>query len=309
MSAELSVIIVVGRQRLRAEQCIEALLKQDNPPPMELIVIDVAPEAEPPRWASSATVRHIPRPETESMAEAKAIGARLAHSEFIAFLEDHCHPGPGWASAVRHAFKCDVDVVAYAFKNLNPVNYTSRAFLVLAYGPWLAPAESGPVSSPSWMNVAYRAAVLRRYFDRLPLLFECETLLHKELRLAGSRFWHESAAEVAHLNHPRLRGSCRDSAVWQRLFAAARVSHENWGLPRRLLYAAGSPLSPAVIAWRLGRRMWARPSMRGTFLKSLPLMLAVYSYGSLNESRGYLFGRGNAGRESIEVETADPRAL
>ena len=49
--------------------------------------------------------------------------------------------------------------------------------------------------------------------------------------------------------------------------------------------------------------------MRPAFLKSLPLVLLVYSYGVFNEAKGYLFGRGSAARESLEVETGDPRVL
>jgi hypothetical protein len=47
--------------------------------------------------------------------------------------------------------------------------------------------------------------------------------------------------------------------------------------------------------------------MRSKFLSAVPLMLVVYGAGIANEMRGYLFGRGGAGRKSIEVETSDPR--
>lgn len=305
----LSVVVVIGEQKRRASRCIQAIIGQSEAPPMEILVVDVHPDGYSAEWLNAPGIRYLPLSDAESLATAKHHGVGHASGSIIALLEDHCVPSPGWAKAVWQSFDehPDIGVVAYAFNNLNPVNWVSRAFLVLAYGPWMAPVESGYIATPSWMNVAYRAGVLQPCGHRLPLLFECEMLFLLDLKRAGVKFWQAGEAHVFHLNHPSLIGSCGDSAVWQRLFAAARVRKEGWGWGRRLLYAAGSPFSPLVITWRLGRRLWSRPLMRGKFLKAVPLMLMVYGVGLLNEMRGYLFGRGGAGRQSIEVETSDPR--
>ena len=306
---QISVVVFIGERRRRALRCLSALAAQQNPPSMEIIVVDLYPQAGPLELPELSTVRYFPFAEATSIPHAKAHGARQAAGLTIAFLEDHCVPGPGWAAAVWRAFDDhpDVTAVAYAFRNLNPVNYVSRAFFVLAYGPWMAPAAGGPIDAPSWMNVAYRASCLRPHLSGFEHLLSCEFLFHATLRRQGLRFWHAAGAEVFHLNHPRLLGSCRDSAVWQRLFASARVRNEAWGWPRRVVYFCGAPLNPLVIAWRLGRRLWQRPELRRQFFLSLPLVLTVYTFGMCNEALGYLFGPGASGRKSIEVETVDPR--
>lgn len=308
-SPSLSVVVFFGQRRWRALRCLEALAHQTNAPPeMEVIGVDLFPAAGRPDVPGLARFRYLPCADADSIPDAKARGARLATGEIVAFLEDHCVPEPGWAAALIEAFDSDpgIAAAAYAFRNLNPVNYVSRSFLVLAYGPWLAPVEAGEISAPSWMNVAYRATVLEPHLEDLHTDLACELLFVRALREQGHRFW-QSRAEVAHLNHPSLVGCCRDSAVWQRLFAAARVRRERWSRARRLIYVCGSPLTGPVIAWRLGRRLWGRPALRWSFVRSLPLILAVYSYGASHEALGYLAGKGSAGRRSIDVETVDPR--
>jgi hypothetical protein len=305
----LSVVVVIGRQRGRAMDAVERLLRQDPAEGIEVVVVDAAPDEGGLPWLAHARVRYVKAGGLASVAAGKATGAGHAAGRAIAFCEDHCHVEAGWAEAVVDGFERGADAVAYAFGNLNPVSYVSRAFLVLAYGPWMSPVASGWIPSPSWMNVAYRADLLREYADRLPDLLHCETLFHVYLRRRGARFWQAGKAHVLHLNHPRLPGACADSAVWQRLFASTRARVECWSLARRLCYAVASPvLSAPVIALRLGRRVWSRPELRVGFIVSLPVILAVYYYGAIHEARGYLCGEGRSGIRSLEVETSDPRS-
>ena len=278
--------------------------------PLEVIVVDATPDGGGLPWLEHPAVRYLPTAELPSIAAGKAAGARLARGRFMAFVEDHCHAEPGWAAAVVDGFARGADAVAYAFGNLNPVNYVSRAFLLLAYGPWASPVASGWIDRPSRMNVAYRADLIREHLDRMDDFFHCETMFEAALRRRGCRFWQAGEAHVRHLNHLRFWGAARDSATWQRVGSATRVRLEQWSLGRRMVYALAAPcLSPPVIVARLGRRLWARPELRRPFLAALPLILAVYHCGSVQESLGYLFGPGTAIRDLIEVETGDPRGF
>jgi hypothetical protein len=304
----LSVVLVIGRQRDRTITAVERLLAQAEDVALEVIVVDAAPASVGLPWRDHPSVRYLPMADVPSIAAGKVAGARQARGRYLAFIEDHCHVDPGWASAVVDGFAQGADVVAYAFGNLNPDNYVSRSFLLLAYGPWQAPVDSGWIDSPSWMNVAYRAELIRESIDDMVDYFHCETTFHAMLKRHGRRFWQAGAAHVRHLNHMQVVGACADSAVWQRLFAATRVRTQRWTLTRRVVYAAAAPfLSPSVIALRLGRRLWRRPEQRLPFLRSLPLVMAVYHYGAFQESLGYLFGPGSAARQSIDIETGMDR--
>jgi hypothetical protein len=284
---------------------LKALLAQENAPLLQIIVMDSEPQLGLPELPG---IEHVACGDWASIPEAKAQGVALAKAPLVALLEDHCVPSPGWAAAIYRAFEehPEVGAVAYAFENLNPVNWVSRSFLVLAYGPWMAPVSSGYIPTPSWMNVAYRKQVLEG--KDLVSWFSCEGLYLHQLHASGAKFWQAGDALVSHLNHPNLLGSARDSAVWQRLFAGARAEREQWGWPRRWLYFfAAVPLSPAIITWRLGRRLWERPEMRLRFLSSLPLIYFVYTFGAFAEACGYVLGVGDALRLTFEIETGDPR--
>jgi hypothetical protein len=307
-STNLSVVVTIGTRRWRAVRCLKALLAQESPPEMEIIVMDHKPGLPLAGLEDRSPFRFVSAAECVSIPAAKALGASHANYEVVAFLEDHCVPEPGWAAAVSRAFTNNPDIAAcaYSFHNLNPVNWCSRSFLVMAYGPWMAPAASGPIPTPSWMNTAFRRHILEAETN-LPREFSCEVLFQNKLRAAGAKFWQAGDAHVRHLNHPDLLGSCFDSGVWQRLLAGTKVEMGGWGWPRRIFYAlAAIPLSPGIITYRLSRRLWQRPEMRGHLLSSLPLVFFVYTFGAFFEAMGYIAGPGDP-RDTFRIETEDPR--
>ncbi len=307
---QLSVVVTIGERRWRAWRCLKAILQQTGVADVQVIVMDSRPDLGVPALEGPTRgLEYYACPDALSIPHAKAVGAQFARADIVAFLEDHCVPQSGWAAAVVSAFRArpNVAAVAYAFENLNPVNWVSRSFLVLAYGPWMAPVRSGPIRSPSKMNVAYARGVLRAA-PNLAKWFSGEVTSLQQLGANGAEFWQAGNARVRHLNHPELVRCARDSAVWQRLLAATRVEVEAWGWPRRCFYfLAAVPLSPSIIACRLFWRLWGRPEMRQAFFTSLPLILLVHTYGAFAEAMGYVAGVGDAARRTFDIETSDPR--
>lgn len=303
---KISVVITIGARRWRALRCLKALLAQEEAPRMQIIVMDSEPQLGLPDLPG---IEHVPCRDCASIPHAKTQGVRQARADVIAFIEDHCVPAPGWAAAIYAAVEAhpEVSAFAYTFDNLNPVNWVSRSFFLLAYGPWIGPLPSGYIPTPSWMNVTYRKSTLLAA-ENLVHWFSCEGLFLHRLQQSGAKFWQTSEARVSHLNHPSAIDSGKDSAVWQRLTASVRVEVDQWNWPRRLLYfVAAVPLSPAVITWRLGKRLWSRPDLRWQFIAGLPLIYFVYSFGAFAEAAGYVAGPGDAARRTFEIETGDPR--
>lgn len=273
---------------------------------MQIIVVDSEPQLGAPGLNG---IQYIPCPDCPSIPHARALGVQFASAPIVAFLEDHCVAQPGWAPAVASAFAANpnIAVVAYAFENLNPVNWISRSCAVLAFGPWMAPVPSGPIEKASCTNVAYRKEILAGARS-LAQWFTCEDAHLEALRRSGVQFWQAGEARVKHLNHPCLPGLVRNASVWQRLIAATRVQVGNWPWPRRILHAiAAVPCSPLIIIWRLGRSLWGRKEIRRQFIVALPLMYFFYTWGAFSEALGYVAGSGNAARRTFEIETGDPR--
>ena len=294
MAARLSVVVIVGERRRRGERCLAALLKQTAIDSLELIVVDIAPDRQRLAGEDHAAVRLCHRPAISSYESGRAEGARLATTELIAFVEDHVVPAPGWAAAVLEAFERPVSVVNYSFANLNPATHISRASLMAEYGPWMAPARSGPIRFSACHNLAYRKQVLPLAAKDLAGVLEAEFLLHRRILRAGGVIWLAGEATVAHENWTNLPDMLRANRALKRLLAARRASLGNWSFARRLLYAPAMVLTPALHFWRLVRTLFLRPALWPLFLKSFPATAATYVAGAASEAAGYLFGAGNS---------------
>jgi hypothetical protein len=84
------------------------------------------------------------------------------------------------------------------------------------------------------------------------------------------------------------------------MFAAQRAA--SWSVVRRLVYAAGSPLIPAIRMWRHAPDVFRSPDVPRTkpaFWGYLMLALAECARG---ECVGYLAGPGNSRQEVFELE-------
>lgn len=300
----LTAAVVVGAQRQRAGLCVQRLLEQTALDGMEIVVVDLAAELDAPASFLHERVRCIRRPGTTGYATARADAARNSQGRYIAFLEDHSYPHPGWAAAVNEGFERGVALVNYAFTLANDRGYLTRAMLVTEYGRWMAPARPGAVAIPACNNVAYRRSALEPYWDDLDSWLEAEFLLHQRILREGGGVWLAPDALLAHECWDELMPALRANGAMKRLLADSRVHAEGWGPARRALYAAAMLLTPAQALWRLARSLPGRPGMARNFILSLPVAAAVYTYSAACEAAGYIAGAGRSREIFRDVELA-----
>jgi hypothetical protein len=304
----MTVVVVTGCQRHRAERNLACLLSQTALDSMEIVVTDTTPYLGTLRGSEHASVRCLQRPDLNDVSSASAEAVRQARGEIIAFLEDHSYPSPGWAEAVIEAYNRPVAMVNYAFIDTEPQTYLSRSFLMTEYGRWMAPVRPGPILIAASNNISYRREVLLRFEDRLEDWLKVEYLMHRRIRELGGIVWLEPMAIVAHENWVRLTDGLRANAAMKRVTAGLLTSMRGrWRLPRRFFYAAAMTIAPALHLWRLARSLWNRPSLWLHFLAALPVSVAVYCYASYYEALGYLFGPGHSREEFNRVELAVAR--
>lgn len=300
----LTAALVIGARRERVGRCVEMLLAQTAVDDMEIVIADVAPGEPPPPHTDDPRVHRLDLPPDTSYAAARVAAVRASRGRYIAFLEDHSYPDPGWAAAILEAFRRPVALVNYAFTLANPPTYITRAMLVAEYGRWMAPAKAGPVRIPASNNIAYRRTVLEPYDAELESWFEAEFMLHRDILERGGGVWLAPDARLAHECWTALGPACRANGAMKRLLADARVKRAGWGRAKRTWYAAAMALAPGQALWRLGRSMSGRPALWTDFLLSLPVCLAIYGYSSVQEALGYLLGAGAARDEFNAVELA-----
>jgi hypothetical protein len=189
-----------------------------------------------------------------SIGSANAKGIRQARAPIVALAEDHAFPAPGWAEALIDAHRHPWAAVGAVIRNPNdPKNVIAWADVLIGFGEYLAPGESGVVERLPGNNSSYKQEVLLEYGPDLETMMETESLIHKDLRQKGHQLYLESAAQVSHLNFERVSSFLRVKYLSGRIFGAARA--RGWSLLYRLLYACGTPLIPLVRYRRL-KKHW-----------------------------------------------------
>lgn len=236
------------------------------------------------------SMRAVEAATRDSPPGARAVGVLNARAPVVAFSETHCFPDPDWAEALLRAHAGPWGAVAPEINNENPGRATSWANIFIDYSPWLAPIESGRVNDLPGHNSSYKRALLLEYGDRLPTLFESESVMHWDLRDRGHGLYQEADAKVHHRNITEPKSSILEHFHNGRCFSALR-SHD-WSAPRRAIWALGSPLIPLVRFSRIVRE--ARRPGRRLPLKALPIMIMSLAAHGIGEMIGYATGSGES---------------
>jgi len=224
-----------------------------------------------------------------------AAGVRAARASVVAFAEDHCFPEPGWAEALLAAYTgAEVVAVGPIFRNANPSTLVSWCDFVIGYGPWIDPRAAADQPFLAGHNSSYRREVLLALGERLAEALEAETVLHLELRSQGRRLVLQPLARAAHTNFGRFDVWLPVQYHCGRVFAAERA--RRWGWPRRVFYAAASPLIPCVRFVRALRQLRRSPERRPALLRLAPLLALGLGADGAGQLIGYLAGGGASPR-------------
>ncbi len=306
---DLSVVLVAGAQRVRAQRVLDALAAQTVRDRLEVVVVDIV-EGAPARLAVAPSLRHtyVVRPDITRWGTARAEGVRLATGPVVGFIEDHCFPRPDWAEILIEAYRGPWDVVGYAFTNANPQSYVSRASLLARYGQFVSPTGRRPAPLVSGNNVSYRRPLLLSFRDELEGLLTIDFNLQEILGRRGAPMLVEARALAAHQTFSRFMDDSITGHWYCRLLAARRAETQRWSLARRLIHGVGAPLgSPAIRLARLLRSLPGRRPLWRDACMGLPLIAGWYLTDAVGESLGYLLGAGRAEQEALRWELNEAR--
>lgn len=230
--------------------------------------------------------------DVSSGAAGYAAGVREAGAPIVVFTEDHCFPEPGWAEALLGAYANGCVAVGPVVANASHRgSAVAWADFMLGYGPWLDPSPGGEVDYLPGHNSSYRRDVLLDYEPGLEAWLEAESLLHWDLRKKGRRLWLEPNARTHHFNFSLVRPWLAATFFQSRTFAGRRM--RGAGKPRRLAWAAASPLIPAIRLRRCLRDLGRCPD-RPRFARLAPALTVALVTSAIGEAAGYLFGPGAA---------------
>ncbi|HVS14219.1 MAG TPA: glycosyltransferase [Thermoanaerobaculia bacterium] len=307
----VSVVLLVGTVRHRAERCLAAVLAQDDPPE-EVLVLDVASDAPPLAGSDRPRVRRIALPPDTVFGAARALGAREARSQVVAFVEEHAAPCPGWLAATRRAFGSGLSGIGPLVLNANPGVGFSNLTYALGYGLFRAAVDRRPTLWIPSHNSAFRRAALLELGHALPELLGSENVLRQVLWKRGHRFAMEPDARILHWNECWIRGTPMLYFHYHRTAAAAERAHLPERRLRRLMITLGWPLIPFYSWLLLDRRLRRhrredRPIQRGEVLRRLPTLLRVYLLGAAGRALGNLGWAGRSAQRFTTYELTLPR--
>jgi hypothetical protein len=292
----LSVVMVIGAARARAQRSLDALVAQTAIDRIEIIVVDMRPDLGPLRSPSDCRVRTINSPRSHGWGAAREAGLRAARGDAVAFIEEHCFAETGWAAALIDAHAGPWVVVGYGFRNANSQSYVSRCAMITDYGPWLLPTIRGERTLLPGNNISYNRQALMSLGGLVSDAMVNDFVAVESFRKRGSPMFIETGAVVAHLNFHTVWETGVTNYLWGRVMASRRADALGWSTTRRLLWGLLTPTGEPVFRFaRLaGVALAGGPKKLAAYLLATPVIVAVSAFAAAGQTLGYLHGAGRS---------------
>lgn len=300
----LSIIITVVSGRAALRRCLETLMPQADPAETEIIVPydqwsaevgDLAQDFPQVRFhfyddpivRGSASSSAVPAHAHRHYDRRRAVGLQLARGQIIAMTEDHAVPADDWVRQIRAAHARPYAAIGGAIENAvdRPLNW---ALYYCDFGRYGSPLADGAAEHVSDVNVSYKREALTAISEVWREAYR-EPTVHWSLRSRGEVLYLDPRL-VVYQRRPAMawREAYRERIEWGRVFAEARVATVSLG--RRLIYAAGAPALPALLLFRLWKRMRRQGRTSRQIIQTLPVASVLLTGWALGELTGYVFG-------------------
>ena len=170
-------------------------------------------------------------------------------------------------------------------RNRSPLNW---AVYYCDFGKYQNPLPSGESSFASDANVSYKRSALEPIRSTWEQSFR-EVVVNGTLMSRGNKVaLRRDIIVYQHRSDLRLSPALRERFIWGRSYAATRSGVLSY--PKRVVYAALSPLLPGILMLRISVTAWKRRRHFGKFLRSCHLIVILLTSWSLGECVGYLRG-------------------
>jgi len=297
----LSVVVTIVDGGLALRHFLEALTRQQDPPPMEILVPYDASVIETENLKStfgSVRFQFLGRIETERPIQTaagqhelfdrrRAAGLAAARGGLVAILEDRGVPRPDWARTVVRLHQQPFGVIGGAIEPA-PGSLLNWAFYVCDFGRYGLPLKSGPAVWVSDVNVSYKRKVIDETRDLWKERFR-EPIVHWALLERGETLFLSSELVVDHSRPPATLGVLLPERFhWGRLFGHIRSMRLSGA--RRLVLVALGPLLPVMLLLRHGRTQYQKGHF-ARFLQALPLTTILLIAWTTGEVCGYVTRR------------------
>ncbi len=279
----LSVVVAASDSAEAAARAVASIRGQDSSDRVEVIVSAARDRLDPSECPPGA--RRVVAAARTGVPRLRRLGFDASRAPVVAFTEDSCAFGPGWASSWLLAF-ADPRTLAATGPVVPAMGDAALDWAVFfcEYAPFLEGRETGddPPSRLAGNNFAVRREIIEALDPRE--IQECEVVRAVAGRGPGAIV--AATARARHVRRYRLAEAIGDRLRFGREYGRLRAAR---------LPAVARPLSllvgPAVLlvqAARLSRTVASRRGHLGRHLECLPITLALLSAWSVGEWVGWL---------------------
>lgn len=284
-----AIVSICGPKHLR--RCLEALRRQADAPPFDIVV---AYDPELQGFAALAAdypdVRFVANLGQRTPLELASRAIRESTGDVIVLTEDHCAPRPDWVRNLTDELRPGRAAVGGVMDLAAGATATDWAFYFVDFFRYAKPVVDGPSPTLTVCNVAYRRADLEALEDTSWKTFFHETAVNNLLRRRFGTLHLTPLAHVTMGRHVSLAEAIHERYAFGRLFGCTRLRHLPHGFSR-FAHRVGAPLLPAVLMTRMVRKAMQSAELRRRILRAIvPLSLMVLAW-SWGEWLGYLTGR------------------
>lgn len=297
----ISVIIVTDRYST-IRRVLASLRSQTAKDEMEVVLVMPAGIREDDDVVALegefAALRMVEIPTVHPMPHARAVGIRAATAPIVFLGETHSFPQPEFVEAILEAHAGDCDIVVPGMSNANPENALSWGAFLSDYGGWLDALPAGETGGgPTW-NVAYRKSLLNDLDEGLELAMEHGDEMGERLRSRKIRFVFQPRARLPHANVSITKWWLEQRYLCGLLVGNAR--RNRWGIGRRLVYVAASPVIPLLAMYRLRNALGALRANRQLGVKIVASLFAGAVVRTAGEVVGYVRGAHAGAQERMD---------
>lgn len=309
MNTALTVVLVVGNYRNRAQRALRSILEQDMAGQILVLLYDRAdkpgrdfPELNHPNVKYEAVDKNI------TLGELQKRGILAATSEIVGLVEEHVAVPPNWARESLRLHAKGYAGVTGVFVSGNEQHRISRLSFLITYGSYILPQASGETNHiPADNSTLVRSRVFR-YQDDLALLLDTDTLLIRHMVADGEKFYASADIQIRHWSEASFLDACIALFYWSQMYIWTCVVLEKWSTTRRITRFLTSPL----VAFVRSGKSYVQARRNGADMKQffvdLPAIFIMHMASGVGIAAGLLLGYRNSRLQFTECETNIARA-
>ena len=217
----------------------------------------------------------------------RAHGLNVATGRIIALLEDCGLPKEDWARSVVKAHESEFAGVGGAIEN-GVDNALNWSVFFCDFSRYQNPVPAGETDFASDANTSYKSEDLNSIKPVWQESFR-EVVVNHALAENGRKVALDPSI-VAFQNRKGLNfgDALKERYVWGKSYAATR--NKSLTLPKRLFYAALSPILPLLLFVRHAGLAKNRQHNFGAFVRAAPITIVLLLGWSIGEAIGYIAG-------------------